>query len=195
VRAADDPAVHLDVAGRAGAGGLFAWVFFHARLYSDFLLHLVYVVLQFYGWYRWLQGARPGESLPITRLTRRQWGWVLGVSAGGTAALGLTMHRVFDAAAPYPDAAIAVLSLLATFLLARKVLENWYLWIAVDVLAIGVYFARSLYITTGLYSLFLGLATIGLISWKRSLRQQTVSAPAEDWSSESFSPQPEATSS
>ena len=156
---------------------MYAWIFYHARLYSDFVLHLIYIALQIYGWISWQRGRRSGgsgddESLPVTRLTVGGLAMWLIASGTATIVIGYAMHRYAGAAIPYGDAAILVLSLVAQFLLARKVLETWAFWIVVDVLALGVYTAKELYITTGLYAVFLVLAILGWQQWRRSFRQQ-----------------------
>jgi nicotinamide mononucleotide transporter len=115
-------------------------------------------------------GANP--DLPVTRLTSFAACIWTAVAANLIAIDGYIMHRFFNAALPYWDAAIAVLSLIAQYLLARKVLENWMIWIAVDILALGVYTAKGLYLTTGLYGVYLVLATFGLIAWLKSLHKQ-----------------------
>ena len=86
---------------------------------------------------------------------------------GGHAGAGHAHDRLTDAALAYPDAATTAFSLVAQWLLARKRLESWAFWIGVDVLAIGVYAAKGLYITCGLYAVFLGLAVAGLATWRR----------------------------
>lgn len=147
---------------------LYVVIFFHAKLYSDTLLQVVYIFVQFYGWFHWKKGGGPGSELPVTRLSARGWVLWLAVSIAGAAALGAFMAYQTDASFPYADAAIASLSLVAQWLMARKVLENWHFWIAVDVLAIGVYLGKNLYLTTGLYAVFLGLCVYGLAEWRRS---------------------------
>lgn len=155
---------------------LYVVIFFHAKLYSDTLLQVVYIFVQFYGWFHWRRGGGPAGELPVSRLTPRGWlGWLL-VSGVGSVLLGTGMARWTDAAFPYADAAITALSLVAQWLMARKVLENWHFWIAVDILAIGVYLGKSLYLTTGLYAVFLALCVLGLVEWHRSL--ETSSAVA-----------------
>ncbi len=147
---------------------LFVYIFYEARLYSDMILHIIYIFLQLYGWYHWLYGGHARTSLPITTLSgyaRAAW---IGLGVLGMMALGATMHTFTNAALPYADAFTTVVSLIAQWLLARKKLENWYFWIAVDVVAIGVYFSRELYFTTGLYTLFLGMAIAGFFAWRRS---------------------------
>jgi nicotinamide mononucleotide transporter len=155
---------------------LFIWVFGQVRLYSDMVLHIIYVPMQVYGWYHWVTGGAREQArrLPIRRLSlAAALAWAV-VAAAAIAGDGYIMKRYFNAALPYWDAAIAVLSLIAQFLLARKVLENWLIWIAVDVIAIGVYAAKSIHLTAGLYGVFLVLASIGWVQWTRAYRGQAV---------------------
>src|SRR3954466_4056015 len=151
---------------------LYVLIFYGAALYSDVVLQVIYVPLQLYGWYHWLRGNRKGPDLPITRLPAFAACIWTTVAANLIAIDGYIMHRYFNAALPWWDAAIAVLSLIAQYLLARKVLDNWLIWIAVDILALGVYTAKGLYLTTGLYGIYLILATLGLIAWIRSFHKQ-----------------------
>jgi nicotinamide mononucleotide transporter len=108
------------------------------------------------------------------------------------------MRTYTDAALPYADATIVALSLVAQWLMARKKLESWIGWIAVDVLGIAVYSMKELYITAGLYGVFLVLASLGLLSWAKSLREREGSSLASscprtgDTSSSSSLPGPSA---
>jgi nicotinamide mononucleotide transporter len=152
---------------------LYVAIFYQARLYSDVVLQLIYVPLQLYGWWHWLRGRQTQNELPVTRLTPAAMAIWAAVAAILIAADGFIMHRYFNAALPWWDAAIAVLSLIAQYLLARKVLENWLIWIAVDILALGVYATKGLYLTTGLYGVYLVLASLGLVAWIQSRKQTT----------------------
>jgi nicotinamide mononucleotide transporter len=162
---------------------LFCFVFWSAKLYSDLLLHVVYIGLQCYGWYHWIHGGGLNRTLPVSRLSASAlaaWGIVV---ACGTLAVGAIMGTYTDAALPYPDAFIMVASLVAQWLLTRKVLESWLIWIGVDAVAIAVYWSRSLYFTTGLYAVFLGLAIAGFWAWKRSFRGiSSIQEVHESWS-------------
>lgn len=150
---------------------LYTIIFYQAKLYSDAILQVVYFFLQFYGWYHWLHGGKEKAPVPVTQLSRpRLWGWLL-IGVIGSALWGFGMARFTDAALPYPDAVVVVLSLVAQWLMARKILESWHFWITVDVVAIGVYWAKQLYITTGLYAIFLVLAAQGLLAWKKQCQQ------------------------
>jgi nicotinamide mononucleotide transporter len=119
------------------------------------------------------------DELPVTR-----WGggeaatWLL-ICGIATAAVGFLLRRYTNAAFPYWDGAIAVLSLLATYLLARKVLENWLIWIGVNVLGIGVYFAKGLHVTAALYAVFLCMAAAGWLAWRKNWREQQIASAAD----------------
>lgn len=148
---------------------LSAWVFLEARLYSDVLLQGFFFAIQAYGWWHWRRGGTAGEGgPPVTRLGGRAV--ALWAAAGGVATLvwGEVMRRGTDAALPHWDAFILVFSLISQWLQARKRLENWAGWIAVNVVATGVYWARDLRGFAFLYLLFLGMAVWGHVSWRRT---------------------------
>jgi nicotinamide mononucleotide transporter len=160
---------------------LYCYVFYEARLYSDLLLHAIYIVLQFYGWHFWLHGGRGRSEAPVTRLRSVAiLAWV-ALAATSAAGWGWLMDTRTDAALPYADAFIASASLVAQWLLSRKKLESWGFWIAVDLVAIVVYWSRDLRYTALLYAVFLALAIAGLESWRRAhVRGATLrAAPVE----------------
>ena len=151
---------------------VYAWVFYDAKLYSDTLLQIAFFLIQAYGWAHWLRNRHTAahSDLPVTRLPAGVLAaWVAG-GAVVTAGWGTFMHRTTDAALPWWDAFILVFSLVAQWLQARKNLENWAGWVIVNVVAIGVYWAKDLRLTSGLYVVFLGLAVAGHVAWRRSMR-------------------------
>lgn len=150
---------------------LYILIFARAQLYADAGLQFVYVVVQFYGWYEWLHGGDQRQQLAVSVAPTPLLVQLGALGVVGTAALGYALNRWTDQALPYFDSAVAVYSLIAQWMLARKLLQNWLVWIGVDVLASGVYAAKELYATTGLYIVFLGLAAAGFREWKRSLRK------------------------
>lgn len=151
---------------------LYFFVFTEARLYSDALLQIFFVAVNLYGWWNWLEARKATGEVPVGVM---RWNarllWI-----GGTAAAcliwGLGMARFTDAAAPMIDAAIAGTSVAAQILLARRRIENWLLWILVDLVAAPLFWSRGLFYTSGLYALFLLLSVAGLIGWSRQLRAQ-----------------------
>src|SRR4051794_20023667 len=137
---------------------LYFFVFFEARLYSDALLQVFFFVVQLYGWVNWVRARTQSGEVPVGRLTRRERvGWILG-TALASLVWGLGMARYTNAAAPIIDAFIAGASISAQILMARRMIENWAVWILVDMVAVGLYFSRLLYPTSGLYLLFLLLS-------------------------------------
>jgi len=149
---------------------VYGWVFFGAKLYSDAILQGFFFVIQAYGWWHWLRGRHTAarSELPITRLTRAAIGGWIVLGAATTAAWGTFMHRTTDAALPYWDAFILVFSLIAQWLQARKIQENWAGWLIVNTVAIGVYWVKDLHLTAGLYVVFWGMALWGWRAWQRS---------------------------
>lgn len=151
---------------------LYFFVFLETRLYSDALLQIFFLAVNLYGWRSWLSARSESGEVPVLTLSWRERAfWVLGTAAFSLI-WGLGMARFTDAAAPLLDAAIAGTSIAAQLLMARRRIENWVLWILVDVAAIGLYASRGLEPTAWLYALFLLLSIAGLIDWHRALRRQ-----------------------
>jgi nicotinamide mononucleotide transporter len=149
--------------------GLFLVVFFHARLYGAAGLQLVYLALSLYGWRQWLRG---GELQGRLRVTHTPLRWALALSAFAvvaTLALGLYLGRQTDEALPFPDAATTAASLAAQWMTTRKWLENWLVWIVVNVAYVAIYLSQRLYPTAGLYLVFLVMAVFGYREWRASL--------------------------
>lgn len=152
---------------------LYCFIFWEYKLYSDALLQIYFFAMQLYGLYVWLNGRAPDGRIVVAPLATTHFIICLAATAAVWLGLGYLMDTFTDAAAPYWDASIAALSVTAQFLLARRHLQSWYLWIAVDVLAIGLFYSRGLEPTAALYAVFLVLATMGLIQWQRAAKQQT----------------------
>ncbi len=147
---------------------LYAIIFYEARLYSDMLLQGFFFALQAYGWWYWLQGLPDDGHIVVRRLPKKLVMLSAALAIVGITLMGTLMRTYTDADLPYWDATTTVLSMLAQWMLAQRYLENWLLWIVVDVLAIGIYAFKGLYPTMVLYSLFLVMAAGGYISWYRS---------------------------
>jgi nicotinamide mononucleotide transporter len=151
---------------------LYIIIFYHARLYSDMGLQVVYIFMQFYGWYFWMYGRnRKKDNKKKVKIVRLKpieiamWGIIAII---GTYALGYIMNTYTNADYAFADAFTTTLSLIAQWFLSRKILESWVLWITVDVVSITLYGLKGLYFTTGLYTAFLVLATMGLIQWYKT---------------------------
>jgi nicotinamide mononucleotide transporter len=147
---------------------LFIVVFYQAKLYSDMLLQVIYVILSLWGWYEWLHGGEGKTELKVARTRPVQWLLFILTGAAGAALLGLTFKKNTDASLPYWDAATTSFSLVAQWMLTFKLLENWIVWIVVDFVYVGIYVQKKLDLTAGLYFIFLVLAVKGYFDWKRS---------------------------
>ncbi|MBA3341978.1 MAG: nicotinamide mononucleotide transporter [Gemmatimonadaceae bacterium] len=157
--------------------GLYSVVFYHSRLYADMGLQVVYVVLSVYGWYQWLYGGKNRTELPVTRTTPKVAAILFGAVLISTMLIGTFLHRGTDAALPYIDSTTTSVSLAAQWMMTRKLLENWLVWVAVDIVYIWMFINRSLYVTAGLYAVFLVLSATGWFQWRQS-RSAAEAAPA-----------------
>ncbi|MBI2796989.1 MAG: nicotinamide mononucleotide transporter [Gemmatimonadetes bacterium] len=151
---------------------LYVIVFREARLYADMGLQAVYAVISAYGWYHWKHGGANDTMLAVSRARGVTWAWLAGVAAAGSLGLARLLATTTDAALPQLDATLSVTSLAAQWMMTRKLLENWLVWIVLDVVYVGMFTYKSLYVTAGLYAVFLVLATMGWFSWRESLRRQ-----------------------
>lgn len=148
----------------------YAIVFYQARLYADMGLQGIYFILSVYGWYEWLYGGKNKSRLTVTRISIGEALTLSFISVGGTTGLGYFLSRFTNADLPFWDAGTTVVSLCAQFLMARKKIENWILWISVDIVYVGMYYYKGLYLTMVLYSVFLVLAVMGLMAWYKSMQ-------------------------
>ena len=148
---------------------LYAWIYFDAKLYAESALQLIWLVLLLYGWWAWLYGGRNRTELPVTRTPRR--GWIALVVAGAVmTAIIVTIQRNFtDNPAPLVDSSIAAWSIVAQWMTARKWIENWLFWMAVNAVAVPLYITRDLWPTAALYAVLFVLAIEGWRKWRISL--------------------------
>lgn len=146
-----------------------AILFFRAKLYGDSALQIVFFVLGCYGWWRWVSGRGEASSRPVRRTRKTEWKVLGGVVGGSTAALAAWLALRTDSPAPLADASVLTLSLAATWGQAEKVVESWWIWIAVDVISVPLYVSRALYPTAALYLVFGVLCVVGLRAWRRDL--------------------------
>ncbi|WP_255454721.1 nicotinamide riboside transporter PnuC [Parasphingopyxis sp. CP4] len=151
---------------------LYGYIFFDAKLYGEAGLQIFFVVIQFYGWWRWSRAIEHEGTLNVRWTDLSSIVLWLGVTAGVTMGLAYALGTWTDAVAPYPDATVSAASITAQILLALRRIENWIYWIFVDIIAIWLFLSRELYLTAGLYAVFLVLATTGLIVWWRAGRKR-----------------------
>jgi nicotinamide mononucleotide transporter len=156
--------------------GLYIIVFKVTGLYSDMGLQVVYLVLSIYGWYEWLHGGANRSQLEVSRASRREW--LIAAPIALVFWLGLARYTstLSGVALPYLDSGLTTLSLVAQWMMTRKILENWILWIIADVVYVPMYVYKKLPVTAALYLVFLLLAVMGLRGWWRSWSGRTTAA-------------------
>jgi nicotinamide mononucleotide transporter len=146
---------------------LYMIVFYRVRLYSGALLQIVFMGVTLYGWWYWWRDMRDEGEVRIVRLPMSSLLVGLAVGTAGSVLMGLLMERM-GASLPRLDSALMSYSLVATWWQTRKHAENWWLWIAVDLVYIGEYLYKGLSATALLYALLAGLAVLGLRDWRRA---------------------------
>lgn len=149
------------------SSGAYGFVFFESRLYGDMALQLLFIAISAWGWYQWLHPKSGAPALPVTWLTPRGW---LGSAVAWLAGFLLISWLLTstDTDVPHADGFLTAGSLLGQMLLSRKKIENWIVWIVVDILYVGLYVYKDLTLTAILYAVFVVMATIGLLAWKKA---------------------------
>ncbi|MES2808336.1 MAG: nicotinamide riboside transporter PnuC [Bacteroidota bacterium] len=152
---------------------IYIFIFWDAHLFADMGLQVYFLVVNIYGWYYWSQKAANEDKVPVIRITKKEILLAAIAVAAFTFILGSLLHYT-SASFPYLDSFCAACSVVAQILMARKVVENWLIWIFVDIVYVGVYLFKDLHLTAAMYAIYVVLATIGYIDWKRDWKKQKI---------------------
>ncbi|WP_461482511.1 nicotinamide riboside transporter PnuC [Porticoccus sp.] len=159
---------------------IYIWIFGGVKLYMESLLNVYYLVMAVYGWYQWRRGGAAHHGLEISRWSfERHLYAFLGVLLLSLIS-GWLLQQHTDAELPYLDSFTTWGAVLTTYMVARKVLENWLYWIVIDSLSIYLYLNRGLYFTAGLFALYVVLVVIGFITWRKHYLAQHRAYPTAD---------------
>lgn len=150
----------------------FLVIFLRTGLYSDTLLQLVYLVLSAYGWYEWKFGGTNRTELAVTRASGRTWAYCVIAGLGSWLILSTITSRLPGTALPRLDAALTSTSFVAQWMMTRKILDNWLVWIVADIVYVPMFYYKGLCLTSGLYAIFLILAVMGWLHWRRALQRE-----------------------
>lgn len=151
---------------------LYVVIFFQSRFYADMTLQVAYIIISVAGWYLWLHG---GENHGVLRVRRMPAVALIGTLLAGAAVTylwSLLLARINDVS-PVFDAATAIFSIVAQYMMARKYIENWMLWIVIDVVSVWLYASKHLVPTAGLYAVYVAFCVAGLMAWQRSLARRS----------------------
>ena len=154
----------------------YIWIFLTARLYADMSLQGYYVLISILGWYWWLTGKRKDGSgvenrkrMPVTRITLRQGAFLFLTLLVVYSCIFMILRSFTDSPVPGWDAFITSVSIVATWMLARKIYEHWWLWIAVNTVSVTLCIMRGLYPTAILYTVYGIMSVAGLLEWKKTI--------------------------
>ena len=159
---------------------IYIFIFAKAALYADMGQNAYLLLINIYGWYYWSRQPANAAKVPVVRITKRQVATLLSIAAIATPLLGLLLVKLAPllhykpAAFPYLDSFCTVLSLTAQVFMARKVLENWLIWIFVDVIYVGIYLSKGLQPTAFMFGVYAILALKGYLDWRKDYRRQLV---------------------
>jgi nicotinamide mononucleotide transporter len=147
---------------------LYAWLFLQTKLYADASLQIIYIILLFYGWTQW-RSKDVGEAFHSGRTSAKLWILLTVIFILSTLLIGTLFQKYTDAALPYFDSMLTTASLIAQWMIAKRKIENWIIWIVADVLYVAMYIYKELYFTSVLYLIFILLAIAGYKEWKKVL--------------------------
>ena len=150
---------------------IYVWLFVDVKLYMESALNVFYFGMAIYGWSVWRSGGAR-EELPVVVWHGRIHAIAIACMAGAVAISGYLLSKYTDAAYPYVDSATTFAAIWSTFLVARKVLENWWYWLVIDIASTFIYWSRGLELTALLFVVYVIMIPFGLISWTRSYRDR-----------------------
>lgn len=152
------------------SSAMYSVVFYGARLYGDMGLQGVFILVSVWGWYQWLHGGTGKTALAVTRASATESAFCVAGWLAGFAVLALFLANYTDTDVPNIDGFLTAGSLVGQLLLSRKKVENWIVWIVVDILYVWLYLYKDLTLTAILYGVFVVLASIGLYTWQRDAK-------------------------
>jgi len=152
--------------------GIYIFIFYDAHLYADMGLQFYFMVMNFYGWYYWSRKPATEAKTPVLLITWKETLLSIIAVIVFTFFLGYVLKYNTSASYPYIDSFCTACSLVAQVFLARKVLENWLIWIFVDVIYVGVYIYKHLDLTAVMYGIYVAIALLGYLDWKKDYKKQ-----------------------
>jgi nicotinamide mononucleotide transporter len=156
------------------SAAVYAVVFFEAKFYAAMSLQVYYLWISVYGWYSWKKRkTSTGAELPVRQTRLKEWTILSGIAVVIMLVYYALLSIGTDSPVPGADSFMTSFSIIATWMLARKQIEHWLIWIVVDAVAVGVYFSQGLYSTSLLFMVYLVMAVVGWSQWRKSLKKQT----------------------
>ncbi len=151
---------------------LYIIVFFQSKFYADMGLQVYYVGISIYGWYYWIKGNKPENSttVPVRRTSKKLWFKLIAIALLLYLVILIILLNFTDSDVPFMDSFTTALSIIATWMLAKKYIEHWLIWIFVDIFSAGLYIYKELWPTVILFLVYTIMAFLGYIEWKKDLK-------------------------
>ena len=151
---------------------LYIFVFFQSKFYADMGLQVYYVAISIYGWYYWIKGKKPENStaVPVRQTSKNLWFKLIAIAILLYFTILIILLNFTDSDVPFMDSFTTALSIIATWMLAKKYIEQWLIWIFVDILSTGLYIYKELWPTVILFAVYTVMAFLGYIEWKKELK-------------------------
>jgi nicotinamide mononucleotide transporter len=156
---------------------IYIFIFYDSHLFADMGLQVYFLITNIYGWYFWSRKPNAEQKTPVMRIKKTEIILSIVAIIVFTFILGSVL-KYTTASYPYIDSFCTACSLVAQVFLARKVLENWLIWIFVDIIYVGVYLFKDLHLTAIMYAIYVGIALLGYIDWKKDWRKQSPTQPS-----------------
>ncbi|MFA3239868.1 nicotinamide riboside transporter PnuC [Acinetobacter baumannii] len=155
---------------------LYAYLFYEFKLYGETILQFFFMVVNFYGFYYWLKGKQQDHDIRIEPIAVQTAIIQMIIAAVGGLVFGLVLKNFTDAEVPMLDSQLAAFSLLATYWTSRKHIATWILWVFVDIVYVGMFIYKDLFLTSALYAAFVLMAAYGWYQWEKVKRKQNLGA-------------------
>ena len=149
----------------------YIYVFFTSKFYADMGLQVYYLVISIYGWWHWLYGGDSAgkQELPITRTSVKQWINLVLVTLALFGVMVFVLRSYTDSPVPVGDAFVTALSITGTWMLARKLIEHWWIWVVVNLVSLGLFIWKELYPTSVLFFFYFTMAVVGYYQWRKEM--------------------------
>ena len=153
---------------------LYIIVFFESKFYADMGLQVYYVGISIYGWYYWIKGKKPENSntVSVRQTNKNLWLKLIAIALLLYFAILIILLSFTDSDVPFMDSFTTALSIIATWMLAKKYIEQWLIWIFVDIISAGLYIYKELWATVILFAVYTVMAFLGYIEWRKTLKTQ-----------------------
>lgn len=156
---------------------LYIYIFFVSKFYADMGLQFYYLAISIYGWWHWLYGgkAEAKDSLPVIHVDLKTVMILVPITIAIFGLIAFILVRYTDSPVPYGDAFTTALSITATWMLARKILDMWWLWMIVNAVSLVLYIYKGLYPTSVLFLFYFSMSILGYLQWRKSLGRMVIS--------------------